>query len=177
MKVPTRIAAIACIALMLQGCTSTQFKDISIDSEANPKVELKGYDSYAWAGAAAVVRDPDREWTPVDLDVGAEIRHLVDRELRDKGLTQVATDPDMLVIYGVGVDMKALENVEVDEENAARFEEVPKGGVLVVFIDPQSRQVIWAGAAEAEIMEKPDRELAKRRLDYAITKMLKGFPG
>ena len=33
---------------------------------------------------SAAIRDPDREWTPSGLDVGAELRFLVDRELRER---------------------------------------------------------------------------------------------
>ncbi|MHC4216921.1 MAG: DUF4136 domain-containing protein [Planctomycetota bacterium] len=167
------VAMIAAVAL--SGC-STQFKDITVETVADPQVDLKGYATYAWAAAAAVIRDPNREWTPVDLDVGAEITFLVDRELREKGYVEVAGSPDMLAIYAVGVDMMSL-NVEFDEEHVARFEEVPKGGVAIVLADAETRRTIWIGAAVAELLEEPDRELAKQRLDHAISKMFKGFPG
>ena len=112
----------------------------------------------------------------MDLNLDAEIQFLVDRELRKKGYTEVAAGPEMLAIYAVGVDMKSL-NVVVDADNVQRFEQVPKGGVVVVLADAESRRVIWVGAAVAELLEEPDRELAKQRLDYAITKMFKSFPG
>jgi hypothetical protein len=162
-------------AVALSGC-STQFKDITVETEADPRIDLKGYETYAWAGAAAVIRDPNRDWTPADVDLGAEITFLVDQELRGKGFTQVASGPDMLVVYAVGVDMMSL-NVEFDQENVARFEEVPKGGVVIILADADSRRAIWVGGAVAELLEKPDRELAKQRLAYAISKMFKGFPG
>ncbi len=161
-------------AVTVSGCAS-QFKDIEVMTEANPKVDLTGYGTYAWAAAAAAIRDPDREWTPIDLDIGAEIQFLVDRELRERGLTKVVRGPDLLAIYAVGVDMKAL-NVEVDEDDVERFGEVPKGGVLIILADPASRRAIWAGAAVAELLEEPDRELTKQRIDYAISKMFKDYP-
>ncbi len=161
-------------AVTVSGCAS-QFKDIEVKTEANPEVDLTGYETYAWAAAAAAIRDPDREWTPIDLDIGAEIQFLVDRELRERGLTKVVRGPDLLAIYAVGVDMKAL-NVEVDEDDVERFEEVPKGGVLIILADPASRRAIWAGAAVAELLEEPDRELTKQRIDYAISKMFEDYP-
>ena len=39
------------------GCNSG-FKDIKIDTETNPKVDFAGYDSYAWAAAAAISSRP-----------------------------------------------------------------------------------------------------------------------
>jgi hypothetical protein len=155
------------------GCNSG-FKDIKIDTETNPKVDFGGYDSYAWAAAAAVVRDPDREWTPPNVDIGAEIVHLVNRELRERGWTEVSTSPDVLVLYAVGVDMKALD-VVVDEGETT-YENVPQGGIMVVLADPESRRVMWIGSAVADLMEEPDEELGRKRLDWAITEMFKEMP-
>jgi hypothetical protein len=161
-------------AVAVSGCT-TQFKDITVETVVDPKVQLNGYESYTWAAAAAVIRDPYQEWTPADLDLGAEIRFLVDRELRAQGYTEVVSAPELLAIYAVGVDMMSL-NITVNEENETRFEEVPKGGLVVILADADTRSVIWAGAAEADLLEKPDRELTKQRLDHAISKMFKKFP-
>jgi hypothetical protein len=177
MRVVGTLAVVAIAVVLLSGCTSTsQFKDIEITTEADPKTDLSGYTTYTWAAAAALISDPDREWTPVNLDIGAAIRFAVDRELRSKGLTEVVSAPDMLVIYAVGVDMKAL-NVTIDEDNVERFEEVPKGGILILLVDPESRRAIWAGSAVAELLEEPDQELTEKRIDYAISEMFDDFPG
>ena len=50
-------------------------------------------------------------WAEAQFDIGAEITHLVDTELRDRGMTEVSESPDVLVMYAVGVDMKALDLV------------------------------------------------------------------
>jgi hypothetical protein len=172
--------ATICLALgvALLGCASNEaYKDIQVETELNPKVDIDGYENtYAWAAAAAMVREGERRWSPPDLDIGSEIMFLVDRELRDRGWTQVAQSPAVGVIYGVGVDMMAIEAIETDDEDAARFERVPKGGVLIVLTDPGTSEVIWAGSAVADISEEPSVELAKKRLDYAITEMFKKFP-
>ena len=56
------------------------------------------------------------------------------------------------------------------------LEDVSAGGLIVVFIDPSTGFVTWAGAATAELMEEPDTETAKARLDYVVTKMFKELP-
>ena len=99
------LAALSSIAL---GCVSPDVADIRVETEVNPKINFAGYKTYAWAAAAAVVRDPEREWTPPDLDVGAEIKFLVDRELRKRNLSEASGEPDVLVVYAVGVDMESL---------------------------------------------------------------------
>jgi hypothetical protein len=72
--------------------------------------------------------------------------------------------------------MKALDVVDDPTEDEVKFEEVPRAGLLVVFADPDSRQVLWVGAADAELMEEPSVELSKKRIAYAIKKMFKKFP-
>jgi hypothetical protein len=171
---PLSLLLICASVALLPSCAS-QFKDITVDTKANPAVNVTRFSTYAWAGAATVIRDPEREWTPSDLDLGAEIRFLVDRELRNRGFSEVAVDPDVLAIYAVGVDMKTL-NLKVDDDNTRRFEEVPMGGVMIILADPGTRQPFWAGAAEAELLEEPDRELTRQRLDYAISTMFARFP-
>jgi hypothetical protein len=96
-------------------------------------------------------------------------------QLRRRGFTEATHAPDLLAIYAVGIDMMSL-NVTFDEADRARFEEIPKGGVAVVLADPQSRSAVWVGSAVAHLLEKPDLDLSLKRLDYAITKMFKGFP-
>ena len=86
------------VELLLVGCfdpsglavSQVDLADIQVDARANPKFELSGYRTYAWAAAATAVRDPDHEWTPTGLDIASEIVFLVDRELREKGRAPTA---------------------------------------------------------------------------------------
>ncbi|MEO1130727.1 MAG: DUF4136 domain-containing protein [Planctomycetota bacterium] len=168
------IGILASSMLLAGGCVAGEFKDIEIDSATNPRVDLSGYSTYSWGGSASILADRDDDWTPRDLDVEAEIRFLIDRELRSRGWTEVASSPDAIVVYAVGVDMNALE-LKVDRDNRETFQEVPKGGVLVAMADPNTRQVMWAGGAVADVQEEPSVKQTKRRLDYAITNIFREF--
>ena len=66
------------------GCAS-QFKDIKVEPVSSPTAAFGGYESYAWVAAAAIVHDPAGEWTRPDLNLGAEIVHLVNPEFRSRG--------------------------------------------------------------------------------------------
>ncbi|MHC4990211.1 MAG: DUF4136 domain-containing protein [Planctomycetota bacterium] len=172
-------ACLVCLwlSVALLGCaTDSAFKDIKIETEANAKVNAGAYDTYAWVAAAAAVLEGERQWNPPDLDIGAEITFLVDRELRAKGMTQVTQSPEVLVLYGVGVDMTAMQEVDTTTEGGQEFENIPQGGVLVILVDAATAQPIWAGSARANISEEPSAELAKKRLDHAVTQMFKRFP-
>ena len=170
-----KLSIVVLVTLTTLGCANP-FKDIRVQTQANPKVNFGGYRSYAWSAAAALVRDPDREWAPPNLDIAGEIEFLVNRELRAKGMTEVFDSPDVLVVYAVGVDMKALNVVDDPKDDSVQFEEVPKGGLMVILADPDSHGVMWVGSAVADIMDEPTAELGKRRLEYAVKKMFKSLP-
>ena len=162
--------------MLLAGCSSVPTKDIQIETQANPKVNFSGYTTYAWLGSAAILRDPSGHWEPPTFDADTEIKHLIDRELRKRDMSETTENPDVLVTFAVGVDMEAQE-VKIDPKTKMEvLEDVPAGGLLVIFIDPSSGYVTWAGIATAKLMEKPDTEMAKARLDYVVTKMLKDMP-
>jgi hypothetical protein len=163
------------VSLATAGCAS-QFKDIKVETVSSPTVAFGGDESYAWAAAAAIVHDPDGEWTMPDLNLGAEIVHLVNREFRARGMTEAAESPDLLVIYAIGVDMKALDVVVDSESDAEAFEEVAKGGPVLIVVDATSNQAVWIGGAVANMMKDPTLEQQKQRLDYAVTKMIARMP-
>jgi hypothetical protein len=162
--------------MLLAGCSSVPVKDIQVETQANPKINFAGYSTYAWLGSAAILRDPSGQWKPPAFDADAEIKHLIDRELRKRGMSESTSNPDMVVAFALGVDMEALKITVDPEAKMAVLEDVPAGGLLVIFIDASTGYVTWAGAATAELMEKPDTKTAKARLDYAVTRMLKGMP-
>jgi hypothetical protein len=162
--------------MLFAGCSSVPTKDIQIETQANPKTNFDGYTTYAWLGSAAILRDPSGQWEPPEFDADTEIRHLIDRELRKRGMSETTDNPDMMVTFAVGVDMEAQE-IKVDPKTKMEvLEDVSAGGLLVIFIDPSSGFVTWAGAATAKLLEQPDTEMSKARLDYVVTKMLKDLP-
>jgi hypothetical protein len=48
--------------------------------------------------------------------------------------------------------------------------------LLLVLIDSQSTNAVWAGLATAEMQQGMDMEMRKKRLDYVITNMLMKLP-
>lgn len=161
--------------LLIAGCASVT-KDIRIQSEVAPKANLQGYSSYAWLGSAAIVYDPQGKWEPPQFDADAEIKFLIDRELRQHGLTESSVNPDMIVAYGAGIDMARLELKFDPEDELERLTNVPKGALVVVLVDATTGLAIWGGVATADIQENPTQDEIKQRLDYAVTKMFDRLP-
>lgn len=164
------------VVMLLSGCASVPTKDIQVDAQADPQANLSGYKTYTWAGSAAIVNDEYGQWEPPAFDADAEIKYLIDRELRERGMSENSADPDMFVAFAAGIDMDALGLKMDPETNMDMLTNVPQGALVVGFVDSQSGFVIWLGVATAEVQESPDTETVKTRLDHAVTQLFKKLP-
>jgi hypothetical protein len=171
------VTLVTLLALTLfAGCSSVPVKDIQVEAQTDPKANISGYKTYAWLGAAAIVYDEQGQWEPPSFDADAEIKYLIDRELRKRGLTENSGAPDLIVAFAAGIDMDALGLRVNPETKIEVVENVPQGGLMVALADSETGFLIWAGVASADIQARPDMETAKARLDYAVTKMFKQLP-
>ena len=161
--------------MLFSGCASTPTKDIVISAQADPKANLSGYKTYTWLGSAAIVNDALGRWEPPAFDADAEIKYLIDRELRKHGMSEKSVRPDLIVAFGAGINMDALE-LKVDPEGTMEdVTNVPRGGLMIALVDGQSGFVVWAGVATAEILQDLDTETTKARLDYVVTELFQDF--
>ena len=167
------LIALAAALLLLSGCASNVTKDIMVETEANPKVSFDGYSSYTWLGSAAIVYDPEGQWEPPQFDMDAEIKFLIDRELRKHGMTETSSSPDLIVAFAAGIDMATMEIKTDPDSKLETLENVPMGALSVILIDAKTGFAIWGGVATAEVQQNPDQEIIKQRLDYAVSSMFK----
>lgn len=168
---------ITLFALMLiVGCTQVPTKDITIDAQLDPKASFSAYKTYAWLGSAVILNDPSGQWKKPGFDADAEIKYLLDRELRGRGMSESTTAPDLIVAFAAGVDMDALDLKLNPETEMNTLENVPQGGLVVVLVDSHSGFLIWTGVATGEIQQDADANMMKARLDYAVTQMLEKLP-
>jgi hypothetical protein len=162
---------LATTLLLLAGCASSVTKDIMVETDVDPKANLSGYSSYAWLGAAAIVFDEKGQWEPPQFDADAEIKFLIDRELRKRGMTEDSVNPDLVIAYAAGIDMDSME-IKTDPENELEvLQNVPVGALTVIMVDAETGLAVWAGVATAEIQQNPTMETTKKRLDFAVSKM------
>lgn len=162
---------VAALLVMLSGCASSVTKDIQVQSDSDPKANLAGYKSYAWLGAAAILLDEKGRWEPPQFDADAEIKFLIDRELREHGLTQDSVNPDLIVAFAAGIDMDSM-GIEVDPESGLeQLKNIPLGSLTVILVDAMTAKAVWIGVATADIQEDPTPETTKQRLDYAVSEM------
>ena len=171
-----KLVIVFAFMLLVAGCASVT-KDIMVDTDVDPKANFAGYAIYTWLGSAAIVYDPEGKWESPRFDADAEIRFLIDRELRASGMTESSTNPDLIIAYAAGIDMASME-IKIDPESKLEaLMNVPMGALTVVLVDANTGLAIWGGVATAEIQESPSQEVIKKRLDYAVSSMFKNLFG
>jgi len=164
------------IMMTVTGCTSVPTNDIEVDAAADPEVNFSGYRSYAWLGSAAIVNDAYGQWESPAFDADAEIKFLLDRELRARGMSEDTAAPDLVVAFAAGIDMDALGLKTDPETKTDIMANIPQGGLIVVLADRSTGFIVWTGVATAEVQKNADANMMKARLDYAVTKMMKKLP-
>ena len=162
--------------LLLNGCATSVTSDIKIETEAVTTVKFSGYKTYTWLGSAAILYDPNGKWEPPGFDADAEIKFLIDRELRQRGMVEDPINPGLIVVFAAGIDMTAVRK-EIDSDGKiGALINVPEGALTVALIDATTGVAVWAGLATADIQQNPDQEVIKKRLDYAVSSMFKRIP-
>ena len=165
------------ISLLLASCAAVNTSDIEILSEAHPRFQLGGYGSYSWAGSASIVFDSEGRWEPPGYDLDAEIKFLIDTEMRALGLVENSANADLILGFGTVIDIQSPQlNQDPDSSLELLEQSMPLGALSVTFIDARTGFVVWVGIATADIEETPDPDLSRQRLQYVVTNMLNTLP-
>ena len=157
---------------LLAGCASVT-DDIRVQTESGPQLDLGRYRTYSWLGAAEIVPDRHGNWEPPGFDADAEIRALLSRELRQRGMREVASDAQLVVGFGTGINPEVFEIVEDPDSKMYPLQNTPRAALVVVFIDPRSRRPVWVGTAVGDVKAGRSADEVRRRIDYAVTSMLR----
>jgi len=165
-------------ALLIITSCATITSDIDIETHVDPDVDFSTYKTYAWLGSAQIVFDPIGQWEQPTLDTDEEVKFNINRELREKGLFEVSTKPDLIVAFAAGVDMTALELKEDPESKKEILKNVPRASLVVALVDAKTGYTVWLGYAEADVQEQQTIENIRARIEYAITEIFKAYnPG
>jgi hypothetical protein len=175
MRVIGRFIGIVAV-LLLGACANPLTRNIDIDSEASATADFAGFRTYQWLATAQIMNDPEGQWEPRGLDADAEIRFLINRELRARGIVEVAENPDLFVAYIAGVDMAAMEWREDPETKLQVLEEQPEGALAVVLVDAKTGDPVWGAVAADRVEKQLSVADARTRLDFAVTRMFRRLP-
>ena len=167
---------LSAMLLLLSGCASVT-SDIKVGHESAPGATIaNNYKTYDWLGSFSLLNDPNNTWQPPDVNIAGDIKFLIDRELRKKGIQRANDTPDLTVTFLVGVDMEN-QILKLDPDTKIELKKkIPKAALVVALMEVDSGDIVWLGVADAEIQKGVTAEVMRQRLDYAVREMFKLLP-
>jgi hypothetical protein len=140
--------------------------------------------------------------TPVTL-TNQRIEQAIEAELAAKGLTRVASNPDLSVVYHVAVDKQTqLNTTSIGDwgwgpgwgryggweggwghwggwggfggDAITQVQEIPVGHLMVDIGDASAKRYIWRGTATDTVSSNPEKNA--KTIKQAVRKMFEKFP-
>ena len=178
MSRPYSILMITAILTIFTGCAS-----LKVNHDYDPGVNFDALKTY--------------DWIPMEENTGASsqlivkrIVHTVNTTLSAKGLKLNPDHPDFLIgmqisgksSYGGSTGLGASVGIPVGKMNirvgggGSKAREKREGTLVLDFIEPQSKSLIWRGTATSTINPNATPQDQQALIDKAVSQMLSHFP-
>ena len=154
-------------------------------SEFSPTTgaKLRAYQSFAW-----LPHPGGGDTLPVPDIVTGQVHRMVDSVLLARGYEMTTDNPDFLL----GLHLAYPDEMDARTVNTyfgyglewwggpdapGTRQEFPKGALIIDVVDGRENQLVWRGAAAANIEPgSADVRERNRRIKDAVAQILKGFP-
>ena len=173
------IKAIGMLFLLFAAAGCSTVYDVQFDY--NTKTDFANLKTYNWL--------PVPEKADIDSLDAMRVQKAVNAEMQAKGLRLTSGIPDFLIAEHLG----RKEKVSVRDwgynygpyagywggywgpGGVSTFQH-EEGSLILDFVDPQTKQLIWRGSAKAEIDDVRTPEKREALINEAVQKILKNFP-
>jgi hypothetical protein len=159
------------------GCNPTY-----ISHDYDPDAEFGAYRTFGWIDQTTM---EDNRQAMMNLNplVESRIKRAVNEGLAAKGLVLDESDPDLLLMYHVGVQSVT----EIRETGYGygwggygggnvRADQFEEGTFMLDMVDTASQQLVWRGIAEGVLEENPSPASLDKSVNDMITRLLQKFP-
>ena len=173
------------LGALVFGCSS-----ISVNHSFDPAADFSRLETFGWMSSPEVSPAEDLELR--------NIRFALKQQLGAKGFTEDESAPDFLVAIHGGrerrVDVQqwgygyadrayfygrrgrwgsvAAPPARIDYRRGTDTFEYDIGTLILDFVDPPTKQLIWRGVATAVV----DDPVSPKKIDQAVAKLLENFP-
>ena len=174
---PVKSLSLLFLLVAVAGCSTVY--DVQFDY--NTKTDFANLKTYNWL--------PVPEKADIDSLDAMRVQKAVNAEMQAKGLRLTSGIPDFLIAEHLG----KKEKVSVRDwgytygpyagywggywgpggVSTFQYEE---GSLILDFVDPQTKQLIWRGSAKAEVDDVRTPEKREALINEAVQKILKNFP-
>ena len=166
------IRSMICLAFAFLGCSQM----VDINTHFDEDVDFETFQTFDWAHKDVDFTNVDEKWKLAD----EYFKNAITTELKGKGITWDAADPDLLVAYSVGMKDK-LGHVDFDVDysvNQTNAEIYRTGGGVVILdlVSTETNQLVWRGEATGAVNVDPSPEQMKNNINNVFKKMFQRYP-
>ena len=175
---PVKSLSLLFLLVAVAGCSTVY--DVQFDY--NTKTDFANLKTYNWL--------PVPEKADIDSLDAMRVQKAVNTEMQAKGLRLTSGIPDFLIAEHLGKkDKVSVRDWGYNYGPYAGYwggYRGPMGGVstfqyeegslILDFVDPQTKELIWRGSAKAEVDDVRTPEKREALINEAVQKILKNFP-
>jgi len=151
-----------------------------VRTQSAPDVDLSKYKTYQWLPTRVLRNTGLVENDPVLTPL---IKQAVNRELTQRGMTEVAEGGDLQVAAGITTSfVPQVEAVYMPGPDfyfgtpvATMGRYNKKGALILNLIDPKTKKSAWAGVAEEDLKNTQDE--GQKKIAKAAENLFKKYPG
>jgi hypothetical protein len=162
--------------VFLSACAKVPTSDIKTRAAVDDTVKFSGFETYSWFAGLGLVKDDTGRWDNGELDVSAELKFIIDKSMRERGLNESSAHPDLLVGFLIVADLNQLQEVSERGGKVSSIEGVGKSALIIELIDARTNHTVWLGAAAGDAKTGRSSAELKERLDYAVTALFRDLP-
>jgi hypothetical protein len=169
------------LIIMLGACSN----GIKTRNDYRPEVDFTTLKTYQYLSFSE---------EPKTQDIYSDrVKTALNNTLKAKGLTQKEADADLLIAYHIFTDTKEQERITTTgggiyygrsymgptlNMGTTYVDKVEYrvGNLVVDFIEPESRKVLWHGEAEANVDDARTPEERTAMIQAAVDQLLESFP-
>ena len=166
--------AVVLVFALLAGC-----HQFHVESQVDPTVDFAQYKTYSFSTTASDIPEGFTSGHLFNSIMQRRIRAELYQELAKKGFTQVARgDANFIISFSTGArqDVDAVRADDGKTEPGAvggSASAVTRGALVIHFIDPKTKKVLWQGWAEAVMKAGEDLD---EKVRAAVREVMKQFP-
>ena len=160
-----------CALLLAAGCSS-----VSVSNDFDSKVDFSSLHTYSWVEVPQSTSENVQRELATNSLIEGRVKKAVNRQLAAKGLRETTQDPDFLIAFHTGVQDKTdiqswgygygYWGMRGGGVSTINYQE---GTLILDFIDPKTKNLIWRGVGKKVISEKTTPEKSEKGINEAET--------
>ncbi len=167
--------------MLATGCSG-----IPVNIDFDPSVSFSEFNSYAFLPSQPQqAQDPRLHNSLID----GRVRRAVNRQLAARGFDEVPIESaEFLVVHHLALETRLdVQTIHTSHRYSQRgwsaptasrttVREYERGTLMIDFLMPTDRSLVWRGSASARIRQTSDPTRGERRISEAVERILDRFP-